>query len=217
MRAAVVGVVGGSGGVGASTFAAVLAAVAGDAVLVDLEPMGGGIDVLLGMENAPGARWSGLRLGGGRLDPALLADGLPRWGDVAVLAADAAPPSPSAVTELVAAAAELGVVVVDLPRGASPERCAALACCGLVVVLAAGDVAALAAARAVLTTLAGARTGALVRRGPIAAERAAGLAGAPLLGELPPLTARREGRLDPARLPRATARIAAGVLDGVRT
>jgi MinD-like ATPase involved in chromosome partitioning or flagellar assembly len=216
VSAAVVGVVGGSGGVGASTFAAVLAAVAGDAVLVDLEPMGGGIDVLLGMEHVPGARWSGLRLGGGRLDPALLAGGLPRWGDVAVLAADVALPSGSAVTEVVAAAAELGVVVLDLPRSASPERSAALACCGLVVVLAAGDVAPLAAARAVITAMAGVRTGALVRRGSVGAEQAAGLAGAPLLGELPPLSARRDGRLDPARLPRAAARIAAGVLDGVR-
>jgi len=70
----VLGVVGGSGGVGASTFAAVLAAVTGRAMLVDLDVVGGGIDVLLGIEDVAGARWSGLRVGGGRLDPALLAN-----------------------------------------------------------------------------------------------------------------------------------------------
>ena len=68
----VIGVVGGCGGAGASTFACVLAATAATgwpAVLVDLDPVAGGIDVLLGIEAVPGARWSGLRLGGGRLDP----------------------------------------------------------------------------------------------------------------------------------------------------
>ena len=69
------GVVGGSGGVGASTFAAVLAAVTARAMLVDIDVVGGGIDVLLGIEDVPGARWSGLRVGGGRLDPGSLADG----------------------------------------------------------------------------------------------------------------------------------------------
>src|SRR5579875_2141374 len=89
--AGVVAVLGGSGGVGASTFAAALATAAGRAVLVDCDPLGGGIDVLLGVEAVPGARWSGLRVNGGRLDPHALDEGLPRWRDVRVLAADAPP------------------------------------------------------------------------------------------------------------------------------
>ena len=88
MTGVVVGVIGGSGGVGASSFASVLAAAAVPSVLIDLDLAGGGADVLLGIEAVPGARWSGLQLDGGRLDPALLADGLPRWRDVAVLAAE---------------------------------------------------------------------------------------------------------------------------------
>ena len=50
--AQVIGVVGGSGGVGASTFAAVLAAAAGSAqsVLVDLDVCGGGVDVAARIE-----------------------------------------------------------------------------------------------------------------------------------------------------------------------
>src|SRR3954469_13289994 len=107
----VVGVTGGSGGVGASTFAAVLAMVARPAVLVDLDPVGGGADVLLGIEAHPGARWSGVRLDGGRLEPTLLADGLPRWRDVAVLAADSGEPSPGAALQVVDAARRLGTVV----------------------------------------------------------------------------------------------------------
>ena len=63
----VLAVVGGSGGVGASTFAAALATAAAPATLIDLDPVSGGIDVLLGIEDVPGARWSGLRLEGGRL------------------------------------------------------------------------------------------------------------------------------------------------------
>src|SRR5690349_916184 len=62
----VLGVVGGSGGVGASSFAAVLAATAGRSLLVDLDVAGGGLDVVLGIEAEAGARWSGLHLAGGR-------------------------------------------------------------------------------------------------------------------------------------------------------
>src|SRR6185312_17116098 len=87
-----IGVIGGNGGVGASTFAAVLAWAAVSGVLVDLDPVGGGVDVLLGIERAPGARWSGLRLDGGRLAPEVLTAGLPRWAGVPVLAADRSPP-----------------------------------------------------------------------------------------------------------------------------
>lgn len=57
----VVAVVGGSGGVGASTLAAGLALAARKrsltAALVDLDPMGGGVDLLLGAERTPGWRW----------------------------------------------------------------------------------------------------------------------------------------------------------------
>src|SRR5664279_4433323 len=107
MTDVVIGVIGGSGGAGSSYFAAVLAALCLPSVLLDVDPVGGGVDVLLGIESVPGARWSGLRLDGGRLDPALLADGLPRWRDVAVLATDAEVPPPVAVLEVVDAAVRL--------------------------------------------------------------------------------------------------------------
>jgi secretion/DNA translocation related CpaE-like protein len=211
--AGVVGVLGGSGGVGASTFAAALATSAGRAVLIDCDPVGGGIDVLLGIEAVPGARWSGLRVDGGRLDPQLLDDGLPRWRDVRVLAADVAPPA-NGLAEVVTAAAELGVVVVDLPREPGPLRAAALECCRLCVLLASARVSALAAARA--TMPAGAAVGVVLRRGPradaIPTVDAVRMLGAPLLGALPALDGSDVG----AEIPRTLLRVAAGVLDGLR-
>src|SRR6266536_165036 len=116
----VIGVVGGRGGAGASTFACVLAAMSalgGRAVLVDLDAAAGGIDVLLGIEATSGARWSGLRLDGGRLDPDMLVAGLPQWGSVAVLSADVAP-APGAVGQVLDVAARAGAVVVELGRSA---------------------------------------------------------------------------------------------------
>jgi len=85
----VIGVLAGCGGAGASTFAAVLAGCAGPpAFLLDCDPLGGGIDVLLGCEQLPGPRWGQVRLRGGPLDPQVLLSGLPCWHEVRFLAAD---------------------------------------------------------------------------------------------------------------------------------
>ena len=212
----VVGVVGGSGGVGASSFAAVLAAVAGETMLVDLDVTGGGIDVTLGVETVPGARWSGLRVAGGRLDAGALVAGLPRWGRVAVLGADVPELDPGAVGQVLGVARRAGPVIVDLPRGTCPERAAALLHCDLVVVVARSDVAGLVAAHAVASALPELPTGLVARRGEVATQDAAALVGCPLLGELPALSSSR-AELHPQRLPRAPARVAAGVLSGLRS
>jgi cellulose biosynthesis protein BcsQ len=207
MADVIVGVLGGSGGVGASTFAATIAAAAQPAVLVDLDPVGGGIDVLLGIETAPGARWSGVRVDGGHLDPQLLADGLPHWQSVAVLAADVSPPSPDVAVQVIETAAQLGDVVLDLPRAPGSVRDAALVRCALAVVVASTHVRELAAARAVLGSLPDVPAGVVLRRGALPVSDAVALLGVPLLGELPPL--------DRAQASRVTARVAAGVLDGL--
>ena len=64
MPGVVVGVVGGSGGVGASTFASPSLPRGRGATLIDLDPVGGGIDVLLGIEDA--ARRAVVGAAGGR-------------------------------------------------------------------------------------------------------------------------------------------------------
>jgi secretion/DNA translocation related CpaE-like protein len=214
---AVVGVVGGCGGVGASRFAAALAAsVRGRSLLVDLDPTGGGIDVMLGIESVAGARWSGLRLAGGRLDPAVLLDGLPSWGSVSVLAADVGSmPAPEAVRQVLAAARRAGPVIVDLPRWPSQTRVAALESSDLVVLIAADDVGAVTAARSVLAGLDGAPAGVMVRGRTRSVRPVADLVGARLLGRLPAVRRRDDVSLAPSALSRSLRQVAAGVLDAV--
>ena len=210
----VVGVVGGSGGVGATHFAAALATAAAPCLLLDLDALGGGIDVALGLESVPGARWSGLRVDGGTLDPTQLCRRVPHWGAVAVLAADCAHLDAGAVREVVDAARKIGRVIVDLPRAGSAERTVALEYCDLVVVVARADVAGLVAAHAVTAALPDVPTGLVVRKGEVSAADAARLVGCSLLGELPPLGP-AHAALSSGRLPRASKRLAAGVLHGL--
>jgi hypothetical protein len=211
----VVAVLGGSGGVGASSFAAVLAWVAGPSVLIDFDAAAGGIDVLLGIERQPGARWSEVQVDGGHLDPQDLVTGLPRWGPCAVLAADGGPVPPDSAGQVVAVAAGHGPVVLDLGRQRDAAGEVVLGHCDLVVVLGRADVLGAAGAHTAVAALPDLPVGLVLRRGPVPGREVAAAIGAPLLGELPPV---RGAGGDPSwrRLPRAGARLAAGLLDGVR-
>jgi secretion/DNA translocation related CpaE-like protein len=220
-----IGVLAGCGGAGASVFAAVLAwcaaAEAGRAFLIDCDPLGGGIDVLLGCERAAGSRWSQVRLRGGNLDPAVLRDCLPRWQQVSVLAVD--DPTmldPDALGQLADAAAQAGPVVLDLARWPSPIRTAALGCCDLIVLVTPAEVRAVTASAAIVHGLDPARTG-LVIRGSAAslpADRIGALLGLTVLGELPYDGASRgSGGLDPRRLRRGTRQVAQAVLERCAT
>src|SRR6185295_2350808 len=75
-EAPVIGVIGGRGGAGASVLATALALTAAEAglrpLLIDADPLGGGLDLLLDAEREPGLRWPGLSTVRGRLQPALL-------------------------------------------------------------------------------------------------------------------------------------------------
>lgn len=196
---------------GASRLAAVFASAVG-AILIDLDPVGGGVDVLLGIESSPGARWSGVQLAGGRLDPHALADGLPQWGSVPVLASDGHAPTVEQVEEVLDAAEAWGDVVVDLPRGPSTERDAAALRCALVVVLAVATVPGLVSARAVLASLPDVPTGVIVRPGEVPVPDVPTYVAAPLLGVLRrPVGGLEAGR----RRPRAATRLAEGVFDGL--
>jgi hypothetical protein len=184
LRPAVVGVVGASGGVGASTFAAVLAAVAGRggrSTLLDLDVAAGGIDVLLGAEEVDGPRWSGLRLGGGRLEPDELARALPRWGAVSFVAADVLP-TPAVLSQTVAVANELGPVVLDVPRWSQKSM---LTDCDLVIVVAGSRVHQVTAARALAVELPRRPALVAVRAGGTSPTLAGELIGLPFIGTLP--------------------------------
>lgn len=117
--------VGGScGGAGASTLATALALASGagspGVLLVDADPWGGGLDLVLGAERDDGLRWPGLSEVRGRLDGAAVMAALPAVHGVSVLAASRAAPQPvpdEALAAVVEAARAGGrPVVVDLAR-----------------------------------------------------------------------------------------------------
>lgn len=130
----VVGVLGASGGLGASTLAVALAVVAArdgglrgrvPAVVVDGAVAGGGLDVTACVEHVPGLRWSDLAGTRGEVSGPDLADELPMAGGALVLSAvpGGPQPPPEVVASVVAALRSTAdLVVVDLPRadGASP-------------------------------------------------------------------------------------------------
>lgn len=122
-RGLVVGVLGGSGGAGASTFACALgqlAARSGPAVVSDTDPLGPGLDRVLGVEASPGVRWGELCQTTGRLSARSLREALPRSGSLGVLTwADGAVGGLQAfaVREAISAARRgHDTVVLDLPR-----------------------------------------------------------------------------------------------------
>ncbi|MCK0176426.1 septum site-determining protein Ssd [Mycolicibacterium sp. F2034L] len=187
-------VIGGRGGAGASTLAAALAVCAGDGLLVDADPWGGGVDLLLGAERVGGLRWPELTLGAGRVSWDALRDALPRHGAVSVLAAgrggtEITAAAVSAVTE---AGVRGGVTVVcDVPRRSTPAAEAALDAADIVVLVTTADVRACASAAAMAAWLTGTNPNVgVVVRGPApgglrAAEVAAGV-GLPLLAAMRP-------------------------------
>ncbi|MBB6627634.1 septum site determining protein [Nocardioides sp. KIGAM211] len=152
-RGLVVGVVGGSGGAGATTLACALGQVAarsGPAVVLDTDPLGPGIDRVLGLESRDGARWDALCQTTGRLSSRALREALPRRGDLGVLTWHAGHPSSLqafAVREALSAAQRgHDVVVVDLPRAADPVIDEVVSRCDRVLVVVAPTVAGVASA-----------------------------------------------------------------------
>lgn len=127
-RARVIGVIGGSGGSGATTLACALgqwAARAAPAAVIDCDPQGPGLDRMLGVERHEGFRWDALCQTTGRLSARALREALPRQGGLGVLSwyVDGRVQSLQAFAAreaLSAARRGHGVVVVDLPRSPDP-------------------------------------------------------------------------------------------------
>lgn len=118
-----IGVIGGSGGAGATVFAAALAqmaTVSGRVLLVDADPIGAGIDRVLGLETAAGIRWDSMLQTTGRLSSRSLREALPRAGQLSVLTWPAARPvslQAFAMREVLSAGRRgFDAVVLDLPR-----------------------------------------------------------------------------------------------------
>ncbi|MCQ4121695.1 septum site-determining protein Ssd [Rhodococcus tibetensis] len=144
----VVAVVGGCGGAGASTMATAVAlcAAAGaraePTLLLDADAWGSGLDVLLGLEDVPGLRWSGLSIEGGRISSDALRDALPARGEqLRVLSCSrsghaSAGPTPAAARAVIDASRHAGdLVVCDLSRFPGPVTETVLELADLVVLV----------------------------------------------------------------------------------
>lgn len=188
----IVAVVGGCGGAGASVLAAALAQSAEEALLVDLDGWGGGIDLLMSGGPAPGLRWTDLTLRGGRLTWPAVRDALPAMRGAVVLAAPrhCHELEPGAVEAVLDAGRRGGATVVcDVPRRITDAAEAALAAADLVVVVSRCDVRAAAATAAATPVLAAINPHiGLVVRGPapggLRAGEIADLVAVPLLAAM---------------------------------
>jgi secretion/DNA translocation related CpaE-like protein len=148
-----VGVVPGSGGAGATTFACAVGQVGSaraPTLVVDLDPLGAGCDRVLALDDAPGVRWDSLGSASGRLSGRSLRDAVPRRDRLGVVAWPPALPVPldvSAVRETLSAARRgHDLVVVDLPRSGTDLVLETLARCALVVLMVVPTVTGVAAA-----------------------------------------------------------------------
>ncbi|WP_263167096.1 septum site-determining protein Ssd [Streptomyces sp. SCSIO ZS0520] len=211
-----VGVLGGRGGAGASTLACALAVTAARdgrrTLLVDADPLGGGLDVLLGGESAEGLRWPAFTESRGRVGGNALEESLPELHSLRVLSwdrGDTVSVAPEAVRAVLAAARRRGgVVVADLPRRVDESAGEVLAQLDLGLLVVPAELRAVAAAQRIA-----AAAGMLLRDlrvvvappghgtsgvGGLAAGEVAQLLGLPLAGELPRekglLAAQEKGR-----------------------
>jgi secretion/DNA translocation related CpaE-like protein len=147
-RATVLGVVGGSGGAGASVLAAALALAAAragrEALLIDADPTSGGLDLVLGAEDEAGARWCDLAAVTGLLAPDALRAALPSAHGVALLSVDRESVDPLPAEALPAvldsATAAYDVVVLDLPRARADLLEVLLPRCDVVLLVVSADV-----------------------------------------------------------------------------
>lgn len=123
----VVAVLGGCGGAGVSTLATGLALTAANrghrVLLIEADPNGGGLDLLLGWEDRDGARWP--QLAGAVNPPGPPMTALPHSGHLSVVSCSrhdqpATLPAEAMATMLDSGRRSTDLVVVDLPRWIDP-------------------------------------------------------------------------------------------------
>jgi len=165
-----IGVIGGSGGAGATTLACALAQVAGrdgGSVVVDLDHLGPGADAVLGIDAGLGVRWDGLIQTVGRVSARSLREALPKRQRTGVLTFGpttvTAPPPFAARQALDAAQRGHRVVVVDLPRRVDPLVEEVVPRCDLLVVVVRPSVVGVASAQRLVSRLDAASLGVVVR------------------------------------------------------
>ncbi len=160
-EACLVSVVGGVGGAGASTLAAALALSGADrglqSLLLDADPLGGGIELVLGTEAVDGLRWHDLGVADGPVAAESLAEVLPRRDGLATLSwgRDGPDEVPLALGGVLSAAVRgFDLVVADVPRHLEPAGAELVSRSVLTVVVVPEEVRAVGSARRVLDRLA---------------------------------------------------------------
>ena len=202
----VLGVIGGSGGAGASTLSCWLAHEAAEqgmsTLLVDGDPCGGGLDTSLGSSEVPGVRWPDLADVRGALNPVQFVSALPHVSGFALLSGVAEPadsaetgyseepsgdPNPESSRAVMdAARAAFTLTIVDCASNRSGRL---LLSCDALLVVVLGRLRPVLAARSLHRSLGTGVPKAAVIRGPLGDglddARAADSAGLPLAGYLP--------------------------------
>ncbi|MCT9869002.1 hypothetical protein N7568_06500 [Paenarthrobacter aurescens] len=193
----VVGIIGGCGGAGATTTAIWLAQAAADhgvsTMLIDGDPLGGGLELAVSAEDIPGLRWPDFTETRGSLDPAQFRDSLPVAGGFAYLSWPGtrepfqAPDAGAMAAVMDAARRSFELILVDIGRSGEAARTLAWDCDRILLLVTAHLKAAVAAGR-ILNELPPMDAG-LVVRGSNASSVDAGVIaeslGLPLLGVLP--------------------------------
>lgn len=225
------GLTGGCGGAGATTAAVWIAqAAAGTGarvLLVDGDPLGGGLELAVAAEEYPGLRWPDLCEARGSIDAGQLSDSLPVAGGFSFLSWPAAreqhSPVPAGTTQDVLDAARRGfeLVVVDIGRGLGPLHTYGWDCDRLMVVVPLQLKAAVAAVR-LLQELPPVETGLVIRGKPGAVLDGSIISdavGLPVQGRMPELrgvnAAAESGRLLEFARRRNVRRFGASVLDAL--
>lgn len=151
----VVGVLGCRGGAGTSVFASALAIAAVRArqspYLLDLDPLGCGLAVILGADRTEGLTWDQVRAGAGRIPARSLRTTMAQIDGIHVLGwSDEAPADlPPGVAAAVMDAARLSttVTIVDLGRGSASFQREAIGRCDRVLMVVPADVRSVRSAR----------------------------------------------------------------------
>ena len=142
-KALVIGFLGGSGGVGASTLAAATAQLAdetvGQTVAIDLDQYGAGLSVLLGDDLVPGLGWPEFAAARGRIRSRGLVASLASCGSVRCVSgeADSLGSIPSGVVGSVmdALTESVDVICVDVPRMPNDSTAEAMCRMDLLVIV----------------------------------------------------------------------------------
>lgn len=176
--AQILAVTGARGGLGASVLLLHLAWALGRAgrrvAMMDLDPTGG-LDLLCGQSVLTGLRWADLPAEESAFRPGHLVGALPVWHAMPVLTGDVrGGPLPCAAAVLEAMRAEHDVVLVDLPRGASPPPGAG------VLIVTGLDLRSAVAAESIASRLRGPAPAAVVAADAEAATADAAAAGVPV-------------------------------------